>query len=420
MNFVKSSSAGVAMGVVMIAAFAGLASSAMGQGAGPAPTPAAKPQIPTIQPQVIPTGADAKSLAAGQQVPTPTIPAGCGLTFDTMMHNFGKIDDTTPVSHSYKVKNTSDKRISFTSVKASCGCTVPKAPQFLEPGQEGTIDITFNPAGRNGRELKTVTIITDDPTCGTLTLHAESTVLKRVVVEPVAVWMGEIPFGNPGVQELSITGRAENFAIQQISLDNKNLKLEEIAKDQVELDGGTGIRYRYRVSAPATLPIGRFNGVVSVITNDSRSPSTSVVINGEVAGNIRLNPERFSVMMRGPAQPIRAEAQLQSRINQPIKILGVELVDVPAEMRAVVDVQPIAPGSRTGWRIVLSGTAPSDVAMIRGNVVVKTDQPNQTELRMPISGWMPPNLGAQTVQPVPGQPLPGGTVRPINPPKPGQ
>ncbi len=420
MNLIKSSS----VRVMVVVALAGLASAAMAQApvAPPAPPapPAAKPAIPTIQPQVIPTGADAKTLAQGQTVPTPTIPAGCGLQFDTMSHNFGKIDDTAPVSHSFKVKNTSDKRISFTSVKASCGCTIPKAPQFLEAGQEGTIDITFNPAGRNGRELKTVTIITDDATCGTVTLHAESTVLKRVVVEPVAVWMGEIPFGNPGVQELSITGRAENFEVTQIMLDNKNLTLEQIAKDQVDLDGGTGIRYRYRVSAPATLPIGRFNGVVSVITNDSRSPSTSVVINGEVAGNVRLNPERFSVMMRGPAQPIRAEAQLQSRINQPIKILGVELVDVPAEMRAIVDVQPIAPGSRNGWRIVLSGTAPGDVAMIRGTVVVKTDQPNQTELRMPISGWQPPNLGGQTVQPMQGQQLPGGTVRPITVPKPGQ
>jgi hypothetical protein len=47
-------------------------------------------------------------------------------------------------------------------VKASCGCTIPTWPRAsLKPGEEGVIEIRFSSAGKEGKQDKTVTVISN-------------------------------------------------------------------------------------------------------------------------------------------------------------------------------------------------------------------------------------------------------------------
>ena len=82
------------------------------------------------------------------------------ITFEKTEHDFGKIaEDGGRVSVEFAFKNEGMAPLVLSNVRASCGCTTPTwTKEPVEPGQKGSITVTYNPNGRPGRFQKTVTI----------------------------------------------------------------------------------------------------------------------------------------------------------------------------------------------------------------------------------------------------------------------
>ena len=82
------------------------------------------------------------------------------LTFEKTEHDFGKInEDGGRVTVVFEFKNEGMAPLILSNVRASCGCTTPDwTKEPVEPGQKGSIKVTYNPNGRPGRFQKTVTI----------------------------------------------------------------------------------------------------------------------------------------------------------------------------------------------------------------------------------------------------------------------
>ena len=82
------------------------------------------------------------------------------ITFEKTEHDFGKINEADGrVSVVFNFKNEGMAPLVLSNVRASCGCTTPTwTKEPVEPGQTGTITVTYNPNGRPGRFQKTVTI----------------------------------------------------------------------------------------------------------------------------------------------------------------------------------------------------------------------------------------------------------------------
>lgn len=79
---------------------------------------------------------------------------------DELRYDFGTIaEENGPASHTFTIRNTGQAPLVITRVTASCGCTMPewtKAP--VAPGQTGEVKVTYDPAGRPGPFVKTVSI----------------------------------------------------------------------------------------------------------------------------------------------------------------------------------------------------------------------------------------------------------------------
>ena len=82
------------------------------------------------------------------------------ITFEKTTHDFGKINEADGrVTTVFEFTNEGMVPLVLTNVRASCGCTTPKwTREPIEPGQKGTITVTYNPNGRPGRFQKTVTV----------------------------------------------------------------------------------------------------------------------------------------------------------------------------------------------------------------------------------------------------------------------
>ena len=77
-------------------------------------------------------------------------------------YNFGEIQQGESVTHDFILKNTGDADLIISAAKGSCGCTVPQWPKTpIAKGEETAIKVTFNSAGRSGKQNKTVTLVTN-------------------------------------------------------------------------------------------------------------------------------------------------------------------------------------------------------------------------------------------------------------------
>ena len=90
---------------------------------------------------------------------TATMPK---IQMDEESYDFGDIIQGESVTHEFIIKNIGNDKLLINSAKGSCGCTVPVWPKepILE-GEESTIKVTFNSAGKKGRQNKTVTLVTN-------------------------------------------------------------------------------------------------------------------------------------------------------------------------------------------------------------------------------------------------------------------
>jgi hypothetical protein len=81
------------------------------------------------------------------------------MEFTQVEHDFGKVIQGEIVSYSFKFKNTGNADLVIANVSASCGCTAGEYPRTpVRPGEEGTIEVSFDSSGRQGFQSKDLTI----------------------------------------------------------------------------------------------------------------------------------------------------------------------------------------------------------------------------------------------------------------------
>ena len=128
-----------------------------------------------------PVAADTVMMSPPPMPETNTPPPANGkfpvMTFDKTEHDFGTINDGDKVTYSFTFKNTGASDLIISNAVGSCGCTVPEYPKEpLKPGESAKMKVSFNSAGKSGRQQKTVTIATNTATGKeTLTIKANIT-----------------------------------------------------------------------------------------------------------------------------------------------------------------------------------------------------------------------------------------------------
>ncbi len=340
--------------------------------------------------------------AAGSGIEAPKHPVDAVLKFEQTMHDWGSIGDEAPVTYSFKYKNTGTKTVKILGVKASCGCTGSQAAKLeVAPGEESSIDVRFDPNGRSGREVKTITVDTDDDKVKTYQLLVTSNVQKTIIVEPISVWFGQSQPGKGAApQKVTITARPKDFAITKVALSGaqaSKMNIKEVAQRTVAIDGQDLKQYEYQVTIDPSLPIGNYSAAVTFDTNQTnpKFQRVSMGINGEVVGSAVLNPAEFYVRMAIPGEAVTGEVQIVSRNNTPFKVLSATVEGMPEGTYPVLDVRPREGKNMAAQRILLSATAPVNHLELKGTVVLKTTLPDMETIRLPIRGWQ-----AQPAQPV--------------------
>ena len=82
--------------------------------------------------------------------------------FSEEIHNFGSLKAGEVVSFTFIFRNEGTKNLIITEVDSGCGCTQVNIPvKTIAPGKEGQIEVIYNSAGEVGKQLKTITLISN-------------------------------------------------------------------------------------------------------------------------------------------------------------------------------------------------------------------------------------------------------------------
>ncbi len=101
------------------------------------------------------------------------------ISWETLSHDFGKIEVYNKVNYAFKFENVSKAPIIITDVKVTCGCTSPKWTQApVMPGEFGEVSIDFN-SWKDGVFSKTISVYTSAGN------YPEKLYISAVVIDPL-------------------------------------------------------------------------------------------------------------------------------------------------------------------------------------------------------------------------------------------
>ena len=112
---------------------------------------------------------------------TPSQAGGPTISWEQSTHDFGDIYQGDKVEHTFYFTNTGTSPLIITNVEVTCGCTTPKGwPRDpLAPGEKGEILISFNSAGKFGKQNKVVTVISNAANPEVIQISFAANVLER-------------------------------------------------------------------------------------------------------------------------------------------------------------------------------------------------------------------------------------------------
>jgi hypothetical protein len=83
------------------------------------------------------------------------------ITFEKMTHDYGTIYVGDDGNCEFRFTNTGKQPLILTTVRASCGCTVPSYPRDpIMPGQSASVKVRYD-TNRQGAILKQVTVVSN-------------------------------------------------------------------------------------------------------------------------------------------------------------------------------------------------------------------------------------------------------------------
>ena len=81
------------------------------------------------------------------------------ISFSEKSKDFGDIVQGAKVEHTFTLQNTGTAPLTISNVATTCGCTVPAWPKEpILPGKSADIKVTFNSAGKMGKQNSVVRI----------------------------------------------------------------------------------------------------------------------------------------------------------------------------------------------------------------------------------------------------------------------
>jgi hypothetical protein len=220
---------------------------------------------------------------AGAQIMGPKI------SFQKTEHDFGDIVQGEKVSHKFMVTNTGGDLLVIANVRASCGCTAALPDKReLSPGESTNIKVEFNSTGRLARQVKTVTVSSNDKENPEVRLTIRCNIIKpgdtqssntpKIFFQETQHNFGKVPEGVVVDYEFKFVNKGSS------TLNIKDIKTScgctgtLLSEKQIE----PGKEGTLKVALNTANRMGKLSRSITVISDDPNEPNKLLTVSAEI------------------------------------------------------------------------------------------------------------------------------------------
>ncbi len=312
------------------------------------------------------------------------------LLFKDTMVSTGEILDTESAELEFEFKNTGNETLEIRLVKPSCGCTIPEMEKKnYEPGESGTLKVTFDPTGKKGSISRNITIYTNSETKPVHTVFVQSYVKPVVLTRPRILAFDMTRKGQSRTQDIKVYGRFPEFKVTRATVpDSQNFSVDVIEGGEVEIDGDTMWLQTLRVTLLESAKPASHRTEISVRTNEEAKPIFSLSVVGRVIGDLELTPVRMTIGRLEVGDSFEREVTIRSHSGKAFEIKSVNSSNVVLD--ADYSAEPVDPELRNEWLIKVNGTVIHPAQRFNAQLNVVTDMVDEELMTVQMYGQLQP------------------------------
>jgi len=310
--------------------------------------------------------------------------------------DYGVISDLRTVTRKMSFTNTGDGLLTISEIKGSCGCTVPELSirDYL-PGESGVMEVRYDPAGRAGKQRKSVTIYSNDARNQVQRFAVVVDVEPAVMLEPKNIALGQVVHRTPASRTFDIVSARDEFELDAIEFEGAHVSAEVLERTETELpDGRTEHRVTVEVEIDGDAPLGWFSRPLRVRTRitseddpeEMMEHTVNSTLSATIVGDLQASPSRIPFGTPEPGTLVKRNLRIASLTDTPFEILGYS-IETENDIRLDIELsEETSPAGQKYYQMNVTGAMPGKPGPFRGFVVLETDRENQAEIKLPFFG----------------------------------
>lgn len=255
-------------------------------------------------------------------------------------HDFGEIEDTGRIEHTFELRNAGDAPLRIVRLKPSCTCTLVALPAHpLGPGETLPLKVSLELKGLQGPVRKSILLESNDPQRRRTFLWLSGRVRRELYLEPAALNFGVTGTATSLVRRVEVRSLKDDVWIERVQCEQEMLSVGPVD------DARRSFNVTLHPPRSAILELGVVQGSVSVSVTGGVTRTLSLPVAAYLQAPLTFIPGRLD-LSRDPG----ADTALILLRPGTIEAFGVTAVEVPPGVTAAV--QTVEQG---GYRIQLAG-----------------------------------------------------------------
>ena len=256
----------------------------------------------------------------------------------------------------------------------------------------GKVTASIDTAHFRGAITKTVRVTANDPEHTVVKLELRALVVSLIEVLPTESPIIRMAAGESKPTELTVQATDKQpFDVLAVAADPpvtvtvRSAPGEPAAKPRAIKGAAQAIaagssRYLVTIAAKKDAAVGQSIANITLTTNRKKAEKIAIRAVVAVVGPVQVSPQQ--IMLKPSAGAFQATVKISKAAGAPLRLLGVESADPDFSATAT----PVKQGRE--YAVVVKYTGKSGRGMIRSRLTVKTNEPAQPAIVIPMVGGL--------------------------------
>jgi hypothetical protein len=298
--------------------------------------------------------------------------------------DFGRVPAGAPLEHAFRIRNEGSVPLRIERVALTPPLRMAGMRAQLAPGAETQVRIHLDPATLAGRYDGRVILLTNDPAAPEITLRIGAEVVPAIELSPLPAVFLAGPRGKGAVATIDIVNREE----QPLELGAARHATDRVtsAVETIEV----GQHYRMTVSLRPDGPAGRHVENITLATSSKSMPVLTVPAHTLLRERVYTFPDAVDLGAL-PAAAVHERPELLHGAAQVLMVYQAGGSDF--RISASSDIAGLSlrvergpGGDRHQLTVALDPKYPRAPGVIQGSILIRTNDPEFAELRVPVTG----------------------------------